>query len=162
MGGRGSGSGFSAEREGRAVRAESGLRAERRRILTEIADAVSAERGETGAARMARTGRAVALADMWDETARMIKREPFTDEGRGTWSFDFYMGAGTNIGAQILEEPARPDRPRSFSMVAYTDGDKSERRYYSTRREAERAAKDMMLTRLGDWMRAHEALHERY
>ena len=162
MGGRGSGSGFNAERAGREERAATGTRAERRRILQEIADAVSAVRGEVGAARMTRMGRAAALADMWDETARAVKREPFTDEGHGTWSLDFYVGTGTNIGAQILEEPARLDRARSFSMIAYTDGDMSERRWYHTRREAERAAKDMMLTRLGDWMRNHEALHERY
>lgn len=156
MGGRGSGSGFRAE-------TGSGTRAERHRILTDIAQSIAESRGESGVALASRLSAAHGLAETWEEGAQALKSARFTDQGNGTWEFE--LGGGSHpsqIGAQILEEPERLDRPRSFSMIAWTGGDMSERRYFATRRQAERAARDMMLTRLGDWVRNHRRLHEQY
>ena len=93
MGGRSASSGFSAEAEGARVRELSGIRAERHKILTDIADAIAAERGETGAARMSRLAAAHGLAETWAEGAQEIKRGKFTNEGFGRWEFELGDGA---------------------------------------------------------------------
>ena len=112
------------------------------------------------AATPAQRADAHGVAITWGLAADAIKRGKFKNQGFGTWEFDTDAHTSTSmttgIGAQILQGSDSLTGDAVYEMVSWTGADQGARRYFTTRAQAETAARAEMQVRLSRWARAQQ------